>query len=166
MNDEIYVGLGANLGNPKQTFKLALGLISRFAEVKDTSRLYRSEPFGFSDQPPFINAVAKISTTLEPMELLKKLQHVEGALGKEVIMKNGPRLIDLDLLLYQEEEIQNHELNLPHPGILSRDFVLLPLLDLNPNLTHPAWGPKTLKSALGGLQESYVRDEPEDWIRK
>ena len=97
------------------------------------------------------------------MDLLKKLQETEKALGKKVIRKNGPRAIDLDLLLYDDLSIESEELVLPHPRILDRDFVLLPLLDLNPALTHPSWVPKTLKSALSGLQQKFVGDDPEPW---
>jgi 2-amino-4-hydroxy-6-hydroxymethyldihydropteridine diphosphokinase len=84
-------------------------------------------------------------------------------LGKKVIHKNGPRIIDLDLLVYKELTHKSENLTLPHPGILDRDFVLLPLLDLNPTLTQPAWGSETLKSALSGLQKRFIRDKPEDW---
>ena len=84
-------------------------------------------------------------------------------MGKKVIQKNGPRVIDLDLLLYDDQIIETKDLSLPHPGILERDFVLLPLLDLNSKLMHPALGVKTLKSALGGLQEKFIGDNPEDW---
>ena len=97
------------------------------------------------------------------MDLLKKLQETEKALGKKVIRKNGPRVIDLDLLLYDELSLENDDLVLPHPRILDRDFVLLPLLDLNPALTHPSWAHKTLKSALSGLQQKFVENDPEPW---
>jgi 2-amino-4-hydroxy-6-hydroxymethyldihydropteridine diphosphokinase len=151
------------LGNPKDTFEKALGIVTNFAKIKKVSRLYKSAPFGFADQPPFINAAVKINTKLSPQELLLKLQEVEKTLGKKVIRANGPRVIDLDLLLYGDQIIKTKELNLPHPGILERDFVILPLLDLNSKLMHPAWGLKTLKSALGGLHEKFIRIGPEEW---
>ena len=97
------------------------------------------------------------------MDLLNKLQETEKALGKKVICKNGPRAIDLDLLLYDDLSIESEKLVIPHPRILVRDFVLLPLLDLNPVLTHPSWAPKTLKSALSGLQQKFVENDPEPW---
>ena len=80
-----------------------------------------------------------------------------------MVRKNGPRIIDLDLLLYASLTLTSKELILPHPGILTRDFVLLPLHDLNPDLSHPKWGIKTLKSALDGLQERFVGESPDDW---
>ena len=85
LNADIYLGLGANLGVPRETFELALALVARFAKIRKVSKLYKSSPFGFSDQPPFVNAAAQISTSLEPLELLSKLQFIEGALGKAVI---------------------------------------------------------------------------------
>ena len=97
------------------------------------------------------------------MDLLKKLQETEKALGKKVICKNGPRVIDLDLLLYDELSLENDDLVIPHPRILERDFVLRPLLDLNHELSHPLWAPKTLKSALSGLQQKFVENDPEPW---
>ena len=163
LNADAYLGLGANLGNPKETFDRALVLISEFAEITSVSRLYRSKPYGFSDQPPFVNATARISTNLPALELLDQLQSVERSLGKKVMRENGPRIIDLDLLLYDELELSKKELTLPHPGILERDFVLLPLIDLNPGLSHPQWGAKTLKSVLDGLQERFVGESPDNW---
>ena len=163
LNADAYLGLGANLGSPRETFDRALVVISEFAEITSVSRLYRSEPYGFSDQPVFVNAAARISTGLPALELLDQLQLVEQALGKKVIRENGPRLIDLDLLLYDDLALKTKELTLPHPGILERDFVLLPLIELNPDLSHPQWGTETLKSALGGLQERFVEERPEDW---
>jgi 7,8-dihydro-6-hydroxymethylpterin-pyrophosphokinase len=88
---------------------------------------------------------------------------VEIELGKKFICENGPRIIDLDLLLYGDQTIETKDLSLPHPEILKRDFVLLPLHDLNPHLAHPKWGSKTLKSALSGLQEKFVEENPDDW---
>jgi 2-amino-4-hydroxy-6-hydroxymethyldihydropteridine diphosphokinase len=163
LNADAYLGLGANLGTPKETFERALVLLSEFSGITSVSRLYRSEPYGFSEQPPFVNAAARISTNLSALELLDQLQSVEQALGKKVIRENGPRIIDLDLLLYDDLALETKALTLPHPGILKRDFVLLPLIDLNPDLNHPQWGEKTLKSALDGLRERFVLTPPENW---
>ena len=163
MNAEAYLGFGANLGTPKETFEKALHLISAFACINKVSKLYKSLPFGYSEQPPFINAAVLIKTNLPPKELLSKLQGVEIELGKKFICENGPRIIDLDLLLYGDQTIETKDLSLPHPEILKRDFVLLPLHDLNPHLAHPEWGSKTLKSALSGLQEKFVEENPDDW---
>ena len=163
MSADVYIGLGANLGNPLTTFEKCLPLIEEYSEIISRSKLYRSAPYGFADQPPFINAAIRIETNLPPLDLLKKLQETEKTLGKKVIRRNGPRVIDLDLLLYDELSLDNDDLVLPHPRILNRDFVLRPLLDLNPELSHPFWAPKTLKSALSELQQKFVENDPKPW---
>ena len=160
---DAYIGLGANLGNPRSTFKKCLSVVGQYAKIISRSRLYSSEPYGYADQPQFVNAALRISTELSPLDLLHKLQETEEELGKEVLRKNGPRIIDLDLLLYDDLSLESEELVLPHPGILDRDFVLLPLYDLNPELSHPFWATKTVKSALSGLRERFVADNPEPW---
>ncbi|MEL0005500.1 MAG: 2-amino-4-hydroxy-6-hydroxymethyldihydropteridine diphosphokinase [Opitutales bacterium] len=156
MNTEIYLGLGGNLGDPPATFQQALELVGRFAEVTKVSKLYKSKPYGFVDQPDFYNAAAQLSSNLSPLDLLARLQEVEKQLGKKVVRENGPRVIDLDLLVYGDEVINLPELTLPHTGILNRDFVLKPLTDLNPMLTHPAWNGQTLQSAMEQLKECFL----------
>ena len=106
-----------------------------------------------------------MSTDLSPLTLLKKLQETEKSLGKKVIRENGPRIIDLDLLLYDEITMKQDELTLPHPRILDRDFVLRPLLDLNPKISHPAWRDNTAKSALCGLRDNFILGEPNPWVQ-
>ena len=156
MNTEIYLGLGGNLGDPPATFQQALKLIGKFAQVTKVSKLYKSKPYGFADQPDFYNAAAQLASDLAPLDLLSQLQEVEKQLGKKVVRKNGPRVIDLDLLVYGEEVLDLPELTLPHPGILNRDFVLKPLTDLNPLLTHPAWNGQSLQSAMDRLKECFL----------
>ena len=160
MSAEVYLGLGGNLGDPPATFHKAIGQISDFAQVLGVSKLYRSKPYGFSDQPDFYNAAARISTDLDPLDLLACLQEIEQKLGKKVIRENGPRIIDLDLLLYGDETLILPDLQLPHPGILLRDFVLRPLHDLNPALSHPSWLGKSLDSALAELGQSFLFESP------
>jgi 2-amino-4-hydroxy-6-hydroxymethyldihydropteridine diphosphokinase len=159
LSTEVYLGLGGNLGDPPATFRKAIGQISDFAQIIGVSKLYRSKPYGFSDQPDFYNAATRISTNLEPLDLLARLQEIEQKLGKKVVRENGPRIIDLDLLLYGDKTLDLPELQLPHPGILQRDFVLRPLHDLNPALTHPNWQGKSLDSALADLGESYLIED-------
>ena len=156
MNTEIYLGLGGNLEDPPATFQQALELVGRFAEVTKVSKLYKSKPYGFVDQPDFYNAAAQLSSNLSPLDLLARLQEVEKQLGKKVVRENGPRVIDLDLLVYGDEVINLPELTLPHTGILNRDFVLKPLTDLNSMLTHPAWNGQTLQSAMEQLKECFL----------
>ena len=156
MNTEIYLGLGGNLGDTPATFQQALKRVSEFAQVTKVSKLYKSKPYGFADQPDFYNAAAQLATDLFPLDLLARLQEVEKQLGKKVVCENGPRVIDLDLLVYGEEVIDLPGLSLPHPGILNRDFVLKPLTDLNPMLTHPAWNGQSLQNAMDQLKECFL----------
>lgn len=156
MNTEIYLGLGGNLGNPPATFQQALKQFEAFAKVIKVSKLYKSKPYGFADQPDFYNAAVQLASELSPLDLLTQLQEVERQLGKKVVCENGPRVIDLDLLVYGKEVIDLPGLTLPHPGILERDFVLKPLTDLNPMLTHPAWNGQSLQSAMDQLKECFL----------
>ena len=162
LTSEAYIGLGANLGNPRETFEKALRFIAAFANVISVSRLYRSAPFGFHDQPDFVNAVAKLTTEIHPLAFLRKLRKVEQSLGKEVIRENGPRIIDLDLLLLGDHIIDTEELILPHPGIVERDFVLLPLCDLVPERLHPVLQ-QSFKELSTSLVGHHVAGTPEDW---
>ena len=156
MNTEIYLGLGGNLGDPPATFQQALKQFEAFAKVIKVSKLYKSKPYGFADQPDFYNAAVQLASELSPLDLLTQLQEVERQLGKKVVRENGPRVIDLDLLVYGKEVIDLPGLTLPHPGILNRDFVLKPLTDLNPMLTHPAWNGQSLQSAMDQLKECFL----------
>jgi 2-amino-4-hydroxy-6-hydroxymethyldihydropteridine diphosphokinase len=160
LSTDVYLGLGGNLGDPPATFRKAIGLISDFAQIIGVSKLYRSKPYGFSDQPDFYNAAARISTDLYPLDLLGHLQEIEQKLGKKVIRENGPRIIDLDLLLYGNDSLNLPDLQLPHPGILERDFVLRPLHDLNPTLSHPSWQGKSLQASLAELGPSFLFESP------
>ncbi|MBU63500.1 MAG: 2-amino-4-hydroxy-6-hydroxymethyldihydropteridine diphosphokinase [Opitutae bacterium] len=160
---EAFVGLGANLGNPRRTFGKALDLVSVFGDVIAVSRLYRSSPYGFQDQPDFVNAVAKILTELSPPDFLRQLHGVEDALGKEVIHANGPRMIDLDLLLHGDMIIESEQLSLPHPRIPERDFVLVPLVEIAPDHCHPVTGER-VSDMLQNLENRHLLDHPEDWL--
>ena len=160
MSAEVYLGLGGNLGDPPATFRKALELLTAFSKVLKVSKLYRSKPYGFSEQPDFYNATAQISTKLPPLDLLACLQEIEQKLGKKVIRENGPRIIDLDLLLYGDDSLNLPDLQLPHPGILERDFVLRPLHDLNPALSHPNWQGKSLQDALTEIGQSFLFESP------
>jgi 2-amino-4-hydroxy-6-hydroxymethyldihydropteridine diphosphokinase len=159
LNTDVYLGLGGNLGDPPATFQHALLQLAEHTKIIGVSKLYRSKPYGYPDQPDFYNAAARISTDLTPLDLLARLQGIEQTLGKKVIRENGPRIIDLDLLLYGDEILDLPDLQLPHPGILKRDFVLRPLHDLNPQLAHPSWQGKSLDSALADLGESYLIED-------
>ncbi len=138
-----YVGLGSNLQLPARQINDALG---RLAEMPGTrcmaaSSLYRSTPFGGVEQPDFVNAVAALLTTLPPRDLLIQLQGIERRAGRERDgTRWGPRVLDLDLLVYSGARIDEPGLSVPHPGIAERNFVLLPLGEIAPDLVVPGLG--------------------------
>lgn len=135
-----YIGLGSNLADPESQLKSAVEALRRIPQSRLTalSRLYRSRPMGPADQPDYINAVAMFDTRLEALDLLDALQAIELEQGRvRGPQRWGPRTLDLDLLLYGAEIIDNERLQVPHPGIAERNFVLYPLAELAPELVFP-----------------------------
>jgi 2-amino-4-hydroxy-6-hydroxymethyldihydropteridine diphosphokinase len=136
-----YVGLGANLGDREQTIRRAVQLLEGEAgiEVVAVSRLHETDPVGYLDQPRFLNGAAALETSLGAGDLLARLLAVERELGRDRSGEErfGPRTIDLDLLLYGREEIDEPGLRVPHPRLAERRFVLEPLHELEPELTLP-----------------------------
>jgi 2-amino-4-hydroxy-6-hydroxymethyldihydropteridine diphosphokinase len=128
-----YIGLGSNLGDSRQILTEAVQKLATLGTVS-TSKLYQSPPMGPQDQPHYFNAVARLETDLAALALLDQLQQFEQDAGRVRLRRWGERTLDLDLLLYGDEQIQHERLTVPHVGILERDFVVIPLMDLNPNL--------------------------------
>lgn len=128
-----YIGLGSNLGDSKVILTEAVHKLASLGDVK-ISKLYQSPPMGPQDQPNYLNAVVQLSTNLAPLALLDELQRFEQESGRVRLRHWGERTLDLDLLIYAEEKIQHERLTVPHVGVMERDFVLIPLLDLDPNL--------------------------------
>ena len=128
-----YVGLGANIGEPRAQLLAACDALGRIPQTQAIARsgLYRSAPMGYADQPDFLNCVAKLDTALEPHDLLSHLQQVERDLGRVRSFRDAPRTIDLDLLLYGGETMDTLDLTLPHPRMHERAFVLAPLVELD-----------------------------------
>jgi 2-amino-4-hydroxy-6-hydroxymethyldihydropteridine diphosphokinase len=148
-----YVGLGANLGNRAETIRRALELLDEQEgiEVVGVSTLRETDPVGYLDQPRFLNGAAAVETELSARELLERLLAVETALGRQRTgPRYGPRTIDLDLLVYGDEEVAEPGLVVPHPRLAERHFALEPLAELNPELNVPGRGP--VLDLLAGLQ--------------
>lgn len=138
-----YVALGSNLDDPRAQVLRGCDALSRLpdSQLLARSRLYRSAPWGVAEQPEFVNAAAEIETTLAPRELLDALLGIERAAGRDRSgARWGPRVLDLDLLLYGDCECNEPGLTLPHPHLHERAFVLLPLSDLAPDLEVPGRG--------------------------
>lgn len=137
-----FIGLGSNLGESREQLRQAFADI---AQLPDTSllaqsSLYRSAPVGFLDQPDFVNAVAQVVTRLTPQALLAALLQIEQEYGRERTFHNAPRTLDLDVLLYDDMQIQEPGLTIPHPQMHLRAFVLLPLLEISSACIIPAIG--------------------------
>ena len=154
MTHSAFIGIGSNLGDKLRNCASAITQIgaSEESRVLRRSSFYRTEPVGFRDQDWFVNCVIEVETTLEPLALLVSLKHLETKLGRRVTFPGGPRVIDLDLLLFDSETIQNDDLEVPHPRLHERAFVLVPLCEIDPEVVHP-WLKRTARWLLEALGE-------------
>jgi len=152
-----YVGLGTNLGDTRANLAKALDLLRTTpgVDILRVASLYRTAPQGYTDQDWFLNTVGEVRTVLSPWKVLAALQAVETALGRVRSLRWGPRIIDLDLLLYGEERIDSPVLTVPHPRLLVRAFVLVPLAELAPGL-ELAPGRTAAELAAGLAREQFV----------
>jgi len=137
MNHVVYIALGTNLGNRPANLRAALGTLPPEVNVLAESHVYETPPWGYKDQSAFLNMVVKAETSLEPDVLLKYLKQLEVQLGREANFRWGPRLIDLDILFYDDLVIDTPPLVIPHPRLHERAFALVPLADVAPELIHP-----------------------------
>lgn len=151
---QAFIGLGANLGNAAQTVSDAAQRLAILAgtQLVAVSPLYRSAPVGYADQPDFVNAVAAIETDLTPYALLDGLLAIEQHFGRERSFRNAPRTLDMDLLLYDQLVLHDERLTLPHPRMLERSFVLLPLADIAPDW--PLSGAQTATTLAAACDQS------------
>ena len=145
-----YLGIGTNIGNREENLENALMSLKLLPMTKVTavSKVYETEPVGYADQNDFLNIAVEIETELTAQNLLGACLGIEAGLGRVREIKNGPRIIDVDLLLYDNEEYNTSTLVLPHPRMFERDFVLQPLLDINFN--NPLFDRKRAQSLLTG----------------
>ena len=150
-----YIGLGSNLEQPREQIKRALQSLDELPETKllADSGFYESKPMGPDDQPDYVNAVAELETALDAETLLRQCQSIEQQQGRIRQRHWGERTIDLDVLLYGQEQIDTADLTVPHPGIGQRDFVYLPLLKISPDIVIPG------KGALKEIVQSCASDE-------
>ena len=147
-----YVALGSNLGDKEANLRKALELLQeRGVEIVKTSTFISTEPYGVTDQPQFLNGVCEVRTSLEPLALLQTLLEIEQEMGRVRLRHWGERNIDLDLLLYEDVVMDTPELKLPHPDMQNRDFVLLPLAEIAPELVHPI-----LQKSIEELSNLYI----------
>ena len=140
MSPVAYIALGSNLGDRLGNLQAAVQALQPSVVILDCSPVYETPPWGYLDQPAFLNQVVKAQTQLSPRELLDLLKQVETEMGRQKMMLNGPRLIDLDILFYEDLVLDTPQLTIPHPRMGGRGFVLVPLADLAPDLRHPTLG--------------------------
>jgi 2-amino-4-hydroxy-6-hydroxymethyldihydropteridine diphosphokinase len=144
----VYLGLGSNLGEAEKNIINGLRYLKMSKlELLKLSSLYYTEPVGKEDQPYFYNMVVKASTNYSPDELLKVIKEIEKALGRVWTEKWGPRIIDIDILFYGSKIVNKENLIIPHPELHKRDFVLIPMAEIEPNFLHPVFN-KTIEELL------------------
>jgi 2-amino-4-hydroxy-6-hydroxymethyldihydropteridine diphosphokinase len=158
---QIHLSLGTNLGDRLVNLRTALGAFPPEVVVAAKSKIYETPAWGFEDQPAFLNMVIRAETDLTPEFLLKHIKQLETRLGREPSFRWGPRLIDIDMLFY-DELVMNAppQLVIPHPRLHERAFVLVPLAELAPDLVHPVLG-KTIHQLLEGMDISSIAPFPE-----
>lgn len=137
----VFLGLGSNLGDRRQNLRQALDrLQEEVGRLLQTSAVYRTAPWGHTEQPAFLNQVVCLETALKPRELMERLLQIEKRMGRKRTEHMGPRIIDLDILFYGQKIIRESGLEIPHPRLEKRNFVLLPMLELAPDWVHPQSG--------------------------
>lgn len=139
MSNISFIGLGTNIGSREKNLNKALQLLTNDGSLTllDSSSIYETDPVGYLDQDPFLNMIVKVKTSLNPEQLLNKCQQIEKICGRKREIRWGPRIIDLDILLYNQENIETKNLSIPHPRMIERAFVLIPLLEIEPNIKIP-----------------------------
>jgi 2-amino-4-hydroxy-6-hydroxymethyldihydropteridine diphosphokinase len=156
MSHVIYISLGSNLGDRLANLRNAITALPPKVEPEVQSSIYETEPWGYSDQPSFLNQIIKADTFLDPFGLITFLKETEIMLGRQETFHFGPRLIDLDILFYDDLVIETPSLTIPHPRIAERAFVLIPLAEIAPDFKHPVLGKslQQLKTSMdaGGVE--------------
>jgi 2-amino-4-hydroxy-6-hydroxymethyldihydropteridine diphosphokinase len=149
--NKAYIAFGSNIGDRYRAVEDALFKVEqRGMKITNKSKIYETEPYGYTDQPPFINGAIEVETDLSCRKLLETLLSIESELGRVREIRWGPRIIDLDILLYNREIHDEQDLKVPHPDMQNRDFVLKPLADLCPDYVHPIFN-KTIGELLTEL---------------
>jgi 2-amino-4-hydroxy-6-hydroxymethyldihydropteridine diphosphokinase len=146
MEHIVYLALGSNMGVRSANLKNAINNLTPQMNLKAKSNVYETAPWGFTDQPAFLNQVVKVETYLEPEALLLHLKRLESVMGRVPNFQNGPRLIDIDILFFDDLVLDSPIVQIPHPRLHERAFVLIPLHEISPDLVHPV-----LQKSVGEL---------------
>ena len=151
----VYLSLGTNLGDRLANLRKALRALAPGVRILSESRVYETPAWGYEDQPPFLNMAVKAETDLDPHPLLTRLKDLERELGRTPTFRWGPRLIDIDILFYNDLILELPDLIIPHPRLQERAFVLVPLRDIAPDFVHPVLR-KTITELLASLDTSAI----------
>ena len=152
---KVYLGLGGNVGDAKAQIAQAIEKLREIGTVGKISSLYETEPVGLTDQEWFLNCALILQTIFTPQQLLKKLKHIEKEIGRTPSVQNGPREIDIDILLYEDHILQTDTLIIPHPRMQERAFVLAPLVEIAPRVLHPIIK-KTITQLFSELPQTHA----------
>jgi 2-amino-4-hydroxy-6-hydroxymethyldihydropteridine diphosphokinase len=153
--EPVYIALGTNIGDREVNLQRAKALLRRKATITQESAVYITPPWGFADQPDFLNQVIEVNTRMKPLRLLRFIKGIEKQMGRQKLNLNGPRVIDLDILFYGDRVVEIKDLQVPHPRMEGRAFVLVPLNEIAPDLIHPVLG-ITVTEMLTGIDTSGV----------
>ncbi|MDY6873344.1 MAG: 2-amino-4-hydroxy-6-hydroxymethyldihydropteridine diphosphokinase [Chloroflexota bacterium] len=153
MASPLYLALGTNLGDREANLQAARDALAARVRLIRESSIYETPPWGYIDQPEFLNQVVEVDSVLKPLPLLHFLKEIEAEMGREATFRNGPRLIDLDILFYGQAIIDGQVLKVPHPRLQERAFVLVPLDQIAPDFVHPV-----LKKTVHGLLQGVNRE--------
>ena len=159
----VYLGLGSNLGDRRENLRQALRLLEKVMRVDAVSSLYESLPQPPAPPPNYYNAACRVVTELRPLELLREVKRIEAQMGRTEGPRWAPRPIDIDIEIFDNELVETAELVIPHPRLLERNFVLQPLLDIEPALVHPGTGEQLAEALERSRQEGLTRVEGGDW---
>ncbi len=136
----VFLALGSNLGDRAANLRAAIEAVKPEVQIINCSAVYETPPWGYTDQPKFLNQVVEGETSLSPEELLEHIKEIEVRLGRQETFQFGPRIIDLDIIFFDDQVIDSPPLIIPHPRMAERGFVLIPLADLAPQFQHPILG--------------------------